>query len=933
MSTMTRDLRLPGLLAALLLQAQVAATSTGPSTPTFVLAWGNHGSAPSQFDIPTGVTTDALGDVYVVEYSNNRVQKFDRLGRFILQWGTGGAGNGEFNHPFGLAADAAGFIYVVDSSNNRIQKFTGDSTYIGQWGGYGNGNGQFAYPIGVASDVAGNIYVADFGNHRIQKFTGAGTYLTQWGTFGTGNGELNEPVGVATDAAGNVYVTEYGNNRIQKFTRAGAYVATWGAYGTGAGQFDGPTGVATDAVGNVYVTDQHNHRIQKFTGTGTFLTQWGSNGTGNGQFNYPTGVNVDAGGNVYVAEDGGDRIQKFSGAGIGVSEAPAAFLLQAGTGGFGNGQFNRPFGVATDATGNFYVADQDNHRIQKFSATGAYLTQWGGYGLENGQFTYPQGIAVDAEGDVYVVDSNNCRVQKFAADGSYLTQWGHPGNGIGDFLLPSGVATDAAGDVYVADRNNHRVQKFTSTGDYLTKWGGPGSGIGQFFNPTGVATDDAGNVYVADRDNRRVQKFTSTGGYITQWGGIGSGNGQFTNPVGVATDAAGNVYVADESNGGILENHRIQKFTGTGTFLTAWGGYGIGNGQFHSPTGVATDVAGNVYVVDQGNARIQKFVIPPAIALVSDVGSDQGRQVKIRFLRSSADTPGPGGSLRGYDIYRRNDPLPSLADVVSSASAAATSNVSLPTSIELAGWTYLSTVLAYGESGYDVVVPTQFDATASSLAFTAFMVRATTSNASTYYDSGAEYGWSVDNLAPPAPAPFTANYAGGATHLTWGPSPATDFASFRLHRGVSADFVPDLGNLVTATPDTGYADVGPAGSYYKVSAVDRNGNASPFTSLGPGQTTDVTQTGPLELALEGARPNPSRGSRMLVQFVLPNDAPARLELFDLTGRRVADRAVGALGPGRHAVDLASGRRLPAGLYLIRLTQDARDRSLRSVHLD
>ena len=92
--------------------------------------------------------------------------------------------------------------------------------------------------------------------------------------------------------------------------------------------------------------------------------------------------------------------------------------------------------------------------------------------------------------------------------------------------------------------------------------------------------------------------------YLTQWGSPGGGNEQFSEPFGVATDAAGNVYVSD------YNNNRIQKFTNTGTYLTQWGSEGSGDGQFDRPYGVATDAAGNVYVVDAGNNRIQKFGDP-----------------------------------------------------------------------------------------------------------------------------------------------------------------------------------------------------------------------------------------------------------------------------------------------------------------------------------
>src|SRR4051812_10111307 len=86
-----------------------------------------------------------------------------------------------------------------------------------------------------------------------------------------------------------------------------------------------------------------------------------------------------------------------------------------------------------------------------------------------------------------------------------------------------------------------------------------------------------------------------------KWGSYGTGNGQFISPSGIAVDSSDNVYVVDAGN------NRIQKFTNNGTFITTWGSYGTGNGQFISPSGIAVDSSDNVYVVDAGNNRIQKF--------------------------------------------------------------------------------------------------------------------------------------------------------------------------------------------------------------------------------------------------------------------------------------------------------------------------------------
>jgi tripartite motif-containing protein 71 len=88
----------------------------------------------------------------------------------VSAWGSGGTGNGQFDRPTGVATDAAGNVYVADAGNNRIQKFSSTGAYLTQWGSEGSGNGQFNGPIGMATDAAGNVYVADAANNRIQKF-------------------------------------------------------------------------------------------------------------------------------------------------------------------------------------------------------------------------------------------------------------------------------------------------------------------------------------------------------------------------------------------------------------------------------------------------------------------------------------------------------------------------------------------------------------------------------------------------------------------------------------------------------------------------------------------------------------------------------------------------------------------------------------------
>ncbi len=142
-----------------------------------------------------------------------------------------------------------------------------------------------------------------------------------------------------------------------------------------------------------------------------------------------------------------------------------------GSEGTAPGQMDSPTGVAVNKAGFVYVADRDNHRIQKFNSTGGLVGLWGSLGTGNGQFNEPYGIALDPDGNVYVSDSLNHRIQKFDADGVYIRKWGTQGTGNGQFDQPHGVAVDTNGVVYVSDHFNDRIQKFNANGVYQGQWG------------------------------------------------------------------------------------------------------------------------------------------------------------------------------------------------------------------------------------------------------------------------------------------------------------------------------------------------------------------------------------------------------------------------------------------------------------------------------
>ncbi|HZQ46792.1 MAG TPA: protein kinase, partial [Verrucomicrobiae bacterium] len=268
----------------------------------------------AQFNVPSAVALDGLGNVYVADTANNTIRRITPDGTVSTLAGlAGSSGNTDgssssarFLAPFGIAADNAGNVYVADTANNTIRKITptgvvstlaGLAKYPGNADGTGD-NARFRNPWSIAVDSAGNLYVADSSNDTIRKITPGGATGTLAGLAGShgstdgigSNARFWNPEGVAVDSAGNVYVADTGNNMIRKITSNGMVTTLAGlagspgsADGTGSiARFSSPQGLAVDSAGNVYVADTDNSTIRKITPAGLVSTVAGQPGSPTG---------------------------------------------------------------------------------------------------------------------------------------------------------------------------------------------------------------------------------------------------------------------------------------------------------------------------------------------------------------------------------------------------------------------------------------------------------------------------------------------------------------------------------------------------------------------------------------------------------------------------------------------------------------------------
>jgi RHS repeat-associated protein len=321
------------------------------------------------------------------------------------------------------------------------------------------------------------------------------TYSTQFGNTGSESEKLNHPSSAAIDSHGNIWVTDsYG--RVVELSPSGAFVKSFGSYGSGSDQFKIPDGIAINpTTKNMYIGDEENNRIDELNEKGEFVRAFGF-GVLNGKSELQT----------------------------------CTTTCEVGLAGPGAGEMNEPQGVAIESSGNVWVTDYVNNRVDEFNEKGEFIAafgfgvngkeeeatcttscQAGKAGSQNGEFNGPAYLTF-AAGNLYVTDLNNDRVEEFNTSRKYVAKFGEKGTGNGQFSYPGGITADSAGHLYVDDGGNSRVEEFSSVGAYIAQVGTAGTGNGQLKEPEGAVVSSAGDLYVVDHGNSRIEEWTPGSG-------------------------------------------------------------------------------------------------------------------------------------------------------------------------------------------------------------------------------------------------------------------------------------------------------------------------------------------------------------------------------------------------------------------------------------
>ena len=628
--------------------------------------WNDEGDEANQMDSPVGVFVDPLENMYIADYNNQRIQKWKvakqyipfEEGDAITVAGNQGQGNAanQFNGAKAIFVDVLGDLYVADMNNHRIQKYhygpritipagetTGtlritaledtsdddDETIVITPKSVVNAISEdtTTHTVTITDDDEKPVISFEWSPESIEENAAKDTELVAK-LSATSNKKITINFSVSGTAT---RTTEYTLSNTSIIIPAG--VSSRNLTVSTKGLDDDDIEIAETIIFTVK-SGLTNANVASNTTTLNLLSKDAPDVTSiivdntnieesggvsivtatiSAPTSVPTHIELDVFGTAKFIDD---YVVDFSSKGESSNVAGAASSGSSFYGSAGSNHFNEPAGIFVDTLDNLYVADQFNQRVQKWApgaTEGITVAGTEEMGARPNAFVEPRGISVSADGFVYVADSKNHRIQKWMSGellGITVAGGNEEGERLDQLNNPIGLHVDLSGNVYVADTYNHRIQKWTpgaTSGITVAGGNGQGAAANQLNNPHGVYVDNLGNIYVADTKNHRVQKWELGGTEgTTIAGGKGEGDAanQLNNPEDIFIDTSKGIYIADTYNARVLKKEVGE---------TEWTIIEV-EGRVRN---VYVSAKMNVYVSDKINNRIQKHQYFPEITILA----------------------------------------------------------------------------------------------------------------------------------------------------------------------------------------------------------------------------------------------------------------------------------------------------------------------------